>query len=65
MDPVIAVYNVKLTVRSSAIAAVGLTNDEVGTALVESLTDAVLEQIEGADEDTVSVKATSIERVDE
>ena len=33
MDPIIAVYNIKLTVRSASVENVGLTNEQVAQAI--------------------------------
>lgn len=67
MDPIIAVYSVKLTVRSSSIDNVGLTNDQVGQAIADGLVEAIARQehdADGAAEVTIDVNATSVERTD-
>ena len=62
MDPIIAVYNLKLTVRSGADPSqiASLTNDQVGDAAAGALEDLLGEG--GVD---VTVNATSVERVDD
>lgn len=62
MDPIIAVYNIKLTVRSQADASqiANLTNDEVGEVTSEALESRLFDG--GL---AVTVNATSVERVDD
>lgn len=62
MDPIIAVYNLKLTARSSDSPdqIVNLTNETVGEACADALVDLLAEG--GV---TAEVNVTSIERTDD
>lgn len=65
MDPIIAVYNIKLTVRSSVIGDVGLTNEDVGEAAAEAVGERISDLVAGGlTEDQLTVNATSVERTD-
>jgi hypothetical protein len=63
---IIAVYNVKLTVRSDVTGDTGLTNDDVGEALANALAEEISGLVEGGlDEEQLQVNATSVERTDD
>lgn len=67
MAKVIATYLVKLTVRSDSVEDFGLTNDEVGDAVAESLVEAITAKTleEGGEAELeIEVNATTVERTD-
>lgn len=68
MDPIVAVYNIKLTVRSADLPSIGLTNEEVGEAVANGLSEAITEQVhvgDGEAELSLEINATTVERVDD
>lgn len=66
MKKQLAVYNLKLTVRSDEIPGVGLTNDEIGEAAAEAVAEAIAQQFANVeDPDELEVNVTSIERTDD
>lgn len=74
MGKIVAVYNVKLTVRAdesdAGDIAPGLTNDEIGDVLASALSEAIAKRLTGgklATTDTtltLTTNVTSIERTD-